>query len=123
MQPITVSKVTARRFVLGRQGLWPGRRWASKDGTGQALRTAKAVQMDPLNVVARSHDIVPGQHLAVDQPAINLPGTIPDVFFDVELPQPRLHKDLHLPLVPRAGEEDDPREGPIALEPVHQGRE
>jgi|GEM_PF-2041514 len=22
-----ISKTTARRFVLGRQGLWPGRRW------------------------------------------------------------------------------------------------
>ena len=25
---ITISKTTVRRFVLGRQGLWPGRRWA-----------------------------------------------------------------------------------------------
>jgi hypothetical protein len=28
MAPITISKTTARRFVLGRQGLWPGRRWS-----------------------------------------------------------------------------------------------
>ena len=121
MQPITISRVTARRFVLGRQGLWPGRRWAGKDGTAEALRMVEAVQMDPINVVARSHDIVLWQHLAIDHPAINLPGTILDLFFDVELPQPRLGKDLHLPLVPGAGEEDDPREGPIALEPVNQG--
>jgi hypothetical protein len=53
-----ISKVTARRFVLGRQGLWPGRRWAGKEGTAAALRAAEAVQMDPLNLVARSHDIV-----------------------------------------------------------------
>lgn len=58
MQPITISKATARRFVLGRQGLWPGRRWAGKEGTAEALRAVEAVQMDPLNVVARSHDIV-----------------------------------------------------------------
>jgi uncharacterized protein YcaQ len=57
-EPLAISKTTARRFVLGRQGLWPGRRWAGLEGTAEALRTAEAVQMDPLNVVARSHDIV-----------------------------------------------------------------
>jgi uncharacterized protein len=46
-----ISKEVARRFVLGRQGLWPGRRWAGKAGTAQAL------QIDPLNVVARNHDL------------------------------------------------------------------
>jgi len=58
MKSIHISKTTARRFVLGRQGLWPGRRWIGKDGTAEALHTVEAVQMDPLNVVARSHDIV-----------------------------------------------------------------
>ncbi|HEX7973558.1 MAG TPA: hypothetical protein VF498_04045, partial [Anaerolineales bacterium] len=57
MDPISISKTTARRFVLGRQGLWPGRRWRGLEGTAEALRTAEAVQMDPLNVVARSHDL------------------------------------------------------------------
>ena len=58
MGTITISKTTARRLVLGRQGLWPGRRWAGQDGTAEALRAIEAVQMDPLNVVARGHDIV-----------------------------------------------------------------
>jgi len=58
MGTITISRTTARRFVLGRQGLWPGRRWSGQDGTAEALRTIEEVQMDPLNVVARSHDIV-----------------------------------------------------------------
>jgi uncharacterized protein len=53
----TISRVAARRFVLGRQGLWPGRRWSGRDGAARALRTAECVQMDPLNVVARSHDL------------------------------------------------------------------
>jgi uncharacterized protein YcaQ len=57
-ETLAISKITARRFILGRQGLWPGRRWAGLEGTAEALRTAEAVQMDPLNVVARSHDIV-----------------------------------------------------------------
>lgn len=57
MESICISKATARRFVLGRQGLWPGRRWNGKDGTAEAIRVAEAVQMDPLTVIARSHDI------------------------------------------------------------------
>jgi uncharacterized protein YcaQ len=58
MKPITISQQTARRFVLGKQGLWPGRRWKGKRGTVEALRACEAVQLDPLNVVARSQDIV-----------------------------------------------------------------
>ena len=54
---ITVSKQTARRFVLGRQGLWPGRRWRGKKGMAQAIRACEALQLDPLNIVARSQDI------------------------------------------------------------------
>jgi hypothetical protein len=55
---IVISKQTARRFVLGRQGLWPGRRWRGKPGVVQALRACEAVQLDPLNIFARSQDIV-----------------------------------------------------------------
>src|SRR5215208_7701012 len=55
---LTISAQTARRFVLGRQGLWPGRRWKSKKGTAQAIRECEAVQLDPLNIFARSQDIV-----------------------------------------------------------------
>ena len=58
MTPINISKQTARRFVLGKQGLWPGRRWKGKKGTAQAIRACEAVQLDPLNVVARSQDLV-----------------------------------------------------------------
>jgi uncharacterized protein YcaQ len=57
MTILSVSKTVARRYVLGRQGLWPGRRWAGKDGTAQALHASECVQMDPLNVIARSHDL------------------------------------------------------------------
>ncbi len=58
MDPISISQQTARRFVLGKQGLWPGRRWKGKKGVAQAIRTCEAVQLDPLNVIARSQDIV-----------------------------------------------------------------
>ena len=58
MNPIVISQQTARRFILGKQGLWPGRRWEGKKGTAQAMRTCEAVQLDPLTVIARSQDIV-----------------------------------------------------------------
>lgn len=58
MSPITISKQTARRFVLGKQGLWPGRRWRGKKGVVEAMRTGEALQLDPLNIAARSQDIV-----------------------------------------------------------------
>jgi len=58
MIPISISKQTARRFVLGKQGLWPGRRWKGVKGTTQAINACEAVQLDPLNVAARSQDIV-----------------------------------------------------------------
>ena len=58
MNPIVISQQTARRFVLGKQGLWPGRRWKGKNGTAQAVRSCDALQLDPLNVIARSQDIV-----------------------------------------------------------------
>lgn len=53
----TISALTMRRFILGKQGLWPGRRWRGKGGALQAAREMEAVQLDPLNVVARSHDL------------------------------------------------------------------
>lgn len=43
--------------MLGRQALWPGRRFEGKPGTSQALYAIEALQLDPLNVVSRSHDI------------------------------------------------------------------
>jgi len=54
---ITVSQQTHRRFVLGAQGLWPGRRFAGEAGVAAALREMHALQLDPLNVAARSQDI------------------------------------------------------------------
>jgi uncharacterized protein len=48
---------TARRFILGKQGLWPGRRWRGIAGTEQAMRAIEYLQLDPLQIVARSQDI------------------------------------------------------------------
>ena len=55
---IEISAVTARRFVMGRQGLWPGRRWRGLDGAGMAMRAMEDLQLDPLVIVARAHDLM-----------------------------------------------------------------
>jgi uncharacterized protein len=54
---LTIDIQTARRFILGKQGLWPGRRWRGIKGTEQAMRAMEYLQLDPLQIVARSHDI------------------------------------------------------------------
>jgi len=65
----SISRQTARRYLLGRQGLWPGRRWSGKEGAATAIRTLGAVQIDPLVVVARSHDLVLQSRVEGYQPA------------------------------------------------------
>src|SRR5690242_5816416 len=57
MAPEHISKEVMRRYVLGRQGLWPGRRWGGVEGAAQAIRQIGALQLDPLVIVARSHDL------------------------------------------------------------------
>jgi uncharacterized protein YcaQ len=54
---LTIDIQTARRFILGKQGLWPGRRWRGLVGAEQAMRAMEYLQLDPLQVVARSQDI------------------------------------------------------------------
>lgn len=54
---LTIDLTTARRFVLGKQGLWPGRRWRGLKGAEQAMRAMEHLQLDPLQIIARSQDI------------------------------------------------------------------
>ncbi len=54
---LTLNIDTARRYVLGKQGLWPGRRWRGSQGMEQAIREMEYLQLDPLQIIARSHDI------------------------------------------------------------------
>jgi uncharacterized protein YcaQ len=54
---LTIDIETARRFILGKQGLWPGRRWRGIQGTEQAMRAIEYLQLDPLQIIARSQDI------------------------------------------------------------------
>lgn len=54
---LTIDIHTARRFILGKQGLWPGRRWRGQASAQQAMRAIEYLQLDPLQIIARSHDI------------------------------------------------------------------
>lgn len=54
---LKIDLETARRFILGKQGLWPGRRWRGLKGTEQAMRAMEYLQLDPLQIIARSQDI------------------------------------------------------------------
>ncbi|MCE7985883.1 MAG: winged helix-turn-helix domain-containing protein [Caldilinea sp. CFX5] len=54
---LTIDIDTARRFILGKQGLWPGRRWRGNVGTAEAMRAMEYLQLDPLQIIARSQDI------------------------------------------------------------------
>jgi uncharacterized protein len=53
-----ISRRTARRYILGRQGLWPGRRWQGLRGTDRAMRAMEHLQLDPLAIIARAHDLM-----------------------------------------------------------------
>ena len=53
---LTIAIETARRFILGKQGLWPGRRWRGIEGAGQAMRAMEYLQLDPLQIeIGRAH--------------------------------------------------------------------
>jgi uncharacterized protein YcaQ len=54
---LTIDTTIARRFILGKQGLWPGRRWRGIKGAEQAMRAMEHLQLDPLQIVARSQDL------------------------------------------------------------------
>ena len=52
-----ITQRDRRRFILGRQGLWPGRRWRGRSGTATALAEMETLQVDPVSVLAPSADI------------------------------------------------------------------
>jgi uncharacterized protein YcaQ len=58
MASLSIDPVIARRFILGKQGLWPGRRWRGMRGVEQAMRAVEHLQLDPLQIAARSQDIM-----------------------------------------------------------------
>src|SRR3954469_19919484 len=69
MPTLKISPLTRRHFIMGLQGLYPGRRWSGKAGVAEAIETLGFLQIDPLNVVARSHDIALWGRVLHYQPA------------------------------------------------------
>ncbi|MBN1668879.1 MAG: winged helix DNA-binding domain-containing protein, partial [Anaerolineales bacterium] len=57
-QALEISKQTARRFLLLRQGLWPPRRLQGKTGVSEFIRNAGSIQFDPINIAGRNPDLV-----------------------------------------------------------------
>jgi uncharacterized protein len=53
-----IPLLVARRFVMGKAGLWPGRRWRGLAGAEEAMRAIEHLQLDPLGIVARAHDLI-----------------------------------------------------------------
>ncbi len=67
---VRISKQTERRFVLGLQGLWPGRRWKGRDGVRTAIRICRRIQVDPLNVVGHHQDLVLASRISGYRPEL-----------------------------------------------------
>ena len=57
-EPIHLTNREARRFLLAKQGLWPPRALAGKDGIMAVFERLACIQFDPLNVVGRNPDLV-----------------------------------------------------------------
>jgi len=57
-EPIDLTNREARRFLLAKQGLWPPRALAGKDGIMAVFDRLACIQFDPLNVVGRNPDLV-----------------------------------------------------------------
>ncbi len=55
---IQISPTVARQFVLGKQQIWPGRRERGLEGAERAMRNMEHLQLDPLQIIARSQDIM-----------------------------------------------------------------
>lgn len=70
MSVLTISDVTRRRFILGRQGLYAGRRFRGYAGMCEAVRDGCVVQVDPLSVVAQNQDIVLYGRVQAYEPAL-----------------------------------------------------
>jgi uncharacterized protein YcaQ len=54
---LTIDIDTAPRFIMGKQGLWPGRCRRGIKGTEQAMRAMQYLQFDPVQIISRGHDI------------------------------------------------------------------
>jgi len=54
----TISKATARRFMLAHHGLYPPRQRQGKAGILEYIQQVGCIQFDPINIVGRNPDLV-----------------------------------------------------------------
>lgn len=66
---LTISPATARRLAITRQRLAGPRPAAGRDGVLEVARDLRALQLDPISVVARSHTLVLWSRLGAYDPA------------------------------------------------------
>ena len=65
MEILTLSRIAARRFILGRQGLWPGRRWKGRRGVECAMRTFQAMSQNNMHALQAGLAAVEGMALHI----------------------------------------------------------
>lgn len=70
MNPITLTKEQARRFILSYQGLYPPHADSGKDGILGFIHRVGCVQYDPLNIVGRNPDLVLQSRIADYRPTM-----------------------------------------------------
>ncbi|MGB2894625.1 MAG: crosslink repair DNA glycosylase YcaQ family protein [Anaerolineales bacterium] len=58
MEPLTITKRQARRFILAHQGLWPPYESQGKVGVLEFIHRVGCIQFDPLNIVGRNPELV-----------------------------------------------------------------
>jgi uncharacterized protein YcaQ len=58
VEPLLLTHLEARRFLLAKHGLWPPRALAGKDGVMAVFDRLACIQFDPLNVMGRNPDLV-----------------------------------------------------------------
>jgi len=58
MEPMTITKSQARRFMLAHQGLWPPQSLSGKAGILDYIRRVGCIQFDPLDIAGRNPELV-----------------------------------------------------------------
>ena len=69
-QPLSLTNLEARRFLLARHALWPPRALSGKDGIQTVFERLASIQFDPLDVVGRNPDLVLQSRVADYRPAM-----------------------------------------------------
>ncbi len=70
MSTLSISRSTARRFLLAYQGLWPPRQQQGARGVLDFIRRVGCIQFDPIDIVGRNPDLVLQSRVRDYRPAL-----------------------------------------------------